>query len=134
MDYFLPYNLHIGNITQQSLPYSELVMIFFRILDSQGEVILVLLQLSAAFNTIDHHLLLTRLRTYFNFIETVLQWFSSYLLDRFQQVTISDFTSSPQCLQNGVPQGSILGPLLFTLYLGLLQDVILTHDLNSMTS
>ena len=63
----------------------------FRILDSQGEVILVLLDLSAAVDTIDHHLLLTRIRTYFNFTETVLQWFSSYLLDRFQQVTISDY-------------------------------------------
>ena len=50
-----------------------------RTLDSQGEVILVLLDLSAAFDTIDHHLLLTRLRTYFNFTETVLQWFSSLL-------------------------------------------------------
>ena len=103
-----------------------------RTLDSQGEVILVLLDLSAAFDTIDHHLLLTRLRTYFNFTETVLQWFSSYLLDRFQQVTISDSTSSPRCLEYGVPQGSILGPLLFILYLAPLQDVILTHDLNCM--
>ena len=103
-----------------------------RTLDSQGEVILVLLDLSAAFDTIDHHLLLTRLRTYFNFTETVLQWFSSYLLDRFQQLTISDSTSSPRCLEYGVPQGSILGPLLFTLYMAPLQDVILTHDLNCM--
>lgn len=104
----------------------------FGILDSQREVILVLLDLSAAFDTIDHHLLLTRLRTYFNFTEIVLQWFSSYLLDRFQQVTISDSTSSPRCLEYEVPQGSILGPLLFTLYLAPLQDVILTHDLNCM--
>ena len=99
-----------------------------RILDSQGEVILVLLDLSAAFDTIDHHILLTRLRAYFNFTETVLQWFSSYLLDRSQQVIISDSTSSPRCLEYGVPQGSILGPLLFTLYLVPLQDVILSHD------
>ena len=80
----------------------------------------------------DHHILLTRLRTYFNFTETVLQWFSSYLLDRSQQVIISDSTSSPRCLEYGVPQGSILGPLLFTLYLAPLQDVILSHDLNCM--
>lgn len=134
MDYFLPYNLPIGNITQRSLPYvySGLVIIFFRILDSQGEVILVLLDLYQQFDTIDHHLLLTRLRTYLNFTETVLQWFSSYILDRFQQVTISDSTSSPRCLEYGVPQGSILDPLLFTLYLAPLQDVILTHDLNCM--
>ena len=103
-----------------------------RILDTQGEVILVLLDLSAAFDTIDHHILLTRLHTYFNFTESVLQWFSSYLLDRSQQVIISDSTCSPRCLEYGVPQGSILGPLLFTLYLALLQDVILTHDLNCM--
>ena len=103
-----------------------------RILDSQGKVILVLLYLSAAFDTIDHHILLTRLRTYFNFTETVLQWFSSYLMDRSQQVIISDSKSSPRCLEYGEPQGSILGPLLFTLYLAPLQDVILTHDLNCM--
>ena len=84
------------------------------------------------FDTIDHHLLLTRLCTYLNFTETVLQRFSSYLLVRFQQVTISDSTSSPRCLEYGVPQGSILGPLLFTLCLAPLQDVILTHDLNCM--
>lgn len=45
---------------------------------------------------------------------------------------ISDSTSSPRCLEYGVPQGSILGPLLFTLYLAPLQDVILTRDLNCM--
>ena len=67
-----------------------------------------------------------------NFTETVFQWFSSYLLDRSRQVIISDSTSSPRCLEYGVPQGLILGPLLFTLYLAPLQDVILSHDLNCM--
>ena len=53
-------------------------------LDSNGEVILVLLDLSAAFDTLDHQILLARTRKYFNFTETALKWFSSYLLGRYQ--------------------------------------------------
>ena len=101
-------------------------------LDSNGEVILVLLDLSAAFDTLDHQILLARLRKYFNFTETALKWFSSYLLGRSQRVSIADATSPPRCLEYGVPQGSILGPLLFTLYMAPLQDVIRSHGLDSM--
>ena len=101
-------------------------------LDSNGEVILVLLDLSAAFNTLDHQILLPRLRKYFNFTETALKWFSSYLLGRSQRVSTADATSPPRCLEYGIPQGSILGPLLFTLYMAPLQDVIRSHSLDSM--
>ena len=72
-------------------------------LDSSGEVILVLLDLSAAFDTLDHQILLTRLRKYFNFTETALKWFSCYLLGRSQRVSIEDATSPPRCLEYGVP-------------------------------
>ena len=101
-------------------------------LDSNGEVILVLLDLSAAFDTLDHQILLARLRKYFNFTETALKWFSSYLLGRSQRVSIADATSPPRCLEYGVPQGSILGPLLFSLYMAPLQNVIRSHGLDSM--
>ena len=62
-------------------------------LDSNSEVILVLLDLSAAFDTLDHQILLARLRKYFNFTETALKWFSSYLLGRSQRVSIAEATS-----------------------------------------
>ena len=73
-------------------------------LDTNGEVILVLIDLSAAFDTLDHQILLARLRKYFNFTETALKWFSSYLLGRSQRVSIADATSPPRCLEYGVPQ------------------------------
>ena len=81
-----------------------------------------MLDLSAAFDTLDHTLLVESLRSYFGFSGTTLQWFSSYLHVRTQRVIIGDTISSPRYLEFGVPQGSILGPLLFTLYIIPLQD------------
>ena len=88
-------------------------------LDSHSEVVLVMLDLSAVFDTLDHTLLVERLRSYFGFSGTALQWFSSYLHGRSQRVIIGDTISSPRYLEFGVPQGSILGPyyLLFVLHL-----------------
>ena len=88
-------------------------------LDSHNEVVLVMLDLSAVFDTLDHTLLVERLRSYFGFSGTALQWFSSYLHGRSQRVIIGDTISSPRYLEFGVPQGSILGPyyLLFVLHL-----------------
>ena len=101
-------------------------------LDSHNEVVLVMLVLSAAFDTLDHTLLDERLRSYFGFSGTALQWFSSYLHGLSQRVIIGDAISSPTYLEFGVPQGSILGPLLFTLYIAPLQDVIQAYNLNCM--
>ena len=92
----------------------------------------MLLDLSAASDALDHQILLARLRKYFNFPETALKWFSSYLLGRSQRVSIADATSPPRCLEYGVPQGSILGLLRFILYMAPLQDVIHSHGLDSM--
>ena len=99
-------------------------------LESRSDVVLVLLDLSAAFDTLDHTILIERLRSYFNFSGTALQWFASYLHGRFQRVIIGDCISSPRYLECtcGVPQVSILGPLLFTLYISALQDVIHTYE------
>ena len=77
---------------------------------------LVLLDLSAAFDTIDHQILLTRLRTFFGFSGTALSLIESYLCNRFQHVTIDNQSSAPLPITTGVPQGSVLGPLLFSLY------------------
>ena len=91
-----------------------------------------MLDLSAAFVTLDHTLLVERLRSYFGFSGTALQWFSSYLHSRSQRVIIGDTISLPKYLGFGVPQGSILRPLLFTLYIAPLRDVIQAYNLNCM--
>ena len=86
----------------------------------------------AAFDTLDHDILLSRLHLYFGFKGTALNWFTSYLRGRTQRVNIAGSSSSPRNLHYGVPQGSILGPLLFTLYIAPLQDVIATFNLQCM--
>ena len=101
-------------------------------IDSRRDAILILLDLSAAFDTLDHNILIKRLNSYFGFSGSVLQWFSSYIKDRGQSVVIGDVISSPQKLDYGIPQGSIVGPLLFTLYTAPLQQVILRHNLECM--
>lgn len=77
---------------------------------------LVLLDLSAAFDTIDHGILLARLSSSFGITGSALSLLSSYLTNRTQSVSINGHSSLPSPMQTGVPQGSVLGPLLFTLY------------------
>jgi hypothetical protein len=91
---------------------------------NKGHVsILVLLDMSSAFDTVDHEILIQRLETKFGFKDTVLAWFSSYLNGRQQRVLVNDSLSDIFELNCGVPQGSCLGPLLFTLYAGELFDI-----------
>ena len=77
---------------------------------------LILLDLSAAFDTIDHKILLNRLSTSFGISNSALSLLTSYLSSRTQAVLIGNASSSTLPLSRGVPQGSVLGPLLFTLY------------------
>ena len=77
---------------------------------------LVLLDLSAAFDTIDHQILIARLNSIFGISGSALSLLTSYLLDRTQFVSVNSINSSQSKLLTGVPQGSVLGPLLFTLY------------------
>ena len=97
-------------------------------LDSGQHVILVLLDLSAAFDTIDHKILFSRL-THLGIQGTALMWLTSHLTDRYQSVVINGHSSHSTPLQFGVPQGSVLGPLLFTLYTTPLGQIIRHHDL-----
>lgn len=103
-----------------------------RAIDSKKEVLLVLLDLSAAFDTIDHDILISRLTTQFGFSGTVLKWFKSYLHNRTQKVVIGNAESELQPVTSGVPQGSVLGPLLFVLYVAPLQDIIISHGFDCM--
>ena len=91
--------------------------------DSGHVSILSLLDLSAAFDTIDHDILIRRLHSTFGCSGTVLGWFTSYLSFRSQSVLVGH-ASTPSALKCGVPQGSVLGPLLFTLYTQSLSAVI----------
>ena len=85
---------------------------------------LTLLDLSAAFDTIDHSILLNRLRKCFGISDVVYKWLKSYLSDRTQVIKLGNTHSDPQLLSFGVPQGSVLGPLLFSLYTTPLSQII----------
>ena len=97
--------------------------------DDKKVSILALLDLSAAFDTIDHKLLIQRLKCDFGLRDNVLNWFKTYLEDRTQSVKINDIYSSEVSLPFGVPQGSVLGPLLYTLYTVPLGNIIRKHNL-----
>ena len=85
-------------------------------MERKGVTILLLLDLSSAFDTIDHKVLITRLHNILGVDNIPLAWFESYLSDRSQCVYINGSFSSLQHLSYGVPQGSVLGPLLFSIY------------------
>ena len=78
--------------------------------------LLNLLDLSAAFDTIDHDILLHRLENVFGIQNSVLSFFRFYFTERKQMVSISGYSSNPFTLLHGVPQGLVLGPILFLLY------------------
>ena len=90
----------------------------------------VLLDLSAAFDTIDHQILLQRLEHFIGIKGTALKWFKSYLSDRFQFVNVNDKCSMQTKVRHGVPQGSVLGPILFSLYMLPLGNIIRNHSIN----
>ena len=78
---------------------------------------LVLLDVSEAFVTTDHQILIQRLEQLISIKGTALNWFKSYFSDRFQYVQINDESSVHTKVNHGVPQGSVHSPILFSLYM-----------------
>jgi hypothetical protein len=101
-----------------------------RAADKQQVCALVLLDLSAAFDTVDHTILLSRLSSDFGISGTPLSWVESYLTDRYQQVIINGSMSNLNELKCGVPQGSVLGPLLFVRYCQPIANIIRKYGIN----
>ena len=91
--------------------------------------VLALLDFSSEFDTIDHTILVHRLHTDFGFTDTVLQWFSSYLTDRTHYVSLCNHCSDFAPVHSDVPQGSVLGPILFTMYIKPLSAIIDSHSI-----
>ena len=93
-------------------------------IDKKENVLLLLLDLSAAFDTINHDLLLKKLTRTYGIRKTAIKWLESYLRNRTFKVTVNNSTSSECVLEIGVPQGSILGPLLFIMYTKDLEKIV----------
>ena len=98
-------------------------------LDRNEATVLVMLDLSAAFDTIDHHTLLCRLEQHFGIIGKPLQWMKSYLNDRYQTVCIGGELSKPVHMTFSVPQGSVLGPKNYIMYTKPVGAICRKHNL-----
>ena len=98
-------------------------------LDRNEVTILVMLDLSAAFDTIDHETLLQRLETDFGITGKPLEWMTSYLTDRYQTVTVKGEHSNPVHMKYSVPQGSVLGPKNYIMYTKPVGSICRDHGL-----
>ena len=98
-------------------------------IDNKKSVILLSLDLAAAFDTVDHSVLLSRLTSSHGLRGAVLAWFRSYLASRKQYVRVEGCTSSFRSLDQGVPQGSVLGPLLYSMCTSPIAKIISRYGL-----
>ena len=96
-------------------------------MDAQKVTLVALLDLSAAFDTVRHDILLDRLRSRLRVTDQAYKWFTSYLSDRTQRVAGNGGLSDSFPLAQGVLRGSCLGPLLLTVYTRELFDIVGRH-------
>ena len=116
-----------GHSTETAL--LKVVNDLFLSLNKGNISVLALFDFSSAFDTIDYPIHAHRLHTDFGLTDTVLQWFSSYLTDRTHYVSLSNQCSAFVPVHSGVPQGSVLGPILFTMYTKPLSAIIDSHSI-----
>ena len=90
---------------------------------------LLLLDPSAAFDTVDHDILLTRLHSKYSISGIALEWFRSYLTNRSQFAIIEGCRSQSPELKCGVPRGSFLRPILYVLYTAPLANILRFHEM-----
>ena len=101
--------------------------------DNQSLTLIVLLDLSAAFDTVNHSKIVNILQSRFNITDEPLALLSSYLKDRSQKVSINKILSSQTFLHHGVPQGSCIGPIAYLIYTSAISDIITRYNINIMS-
>jgi hypothetical protein len=114
------YRRNHGVETAMVKMYSDLL----KAVDQQQVCVVVMMDLSAAFDTVDIPIMINILKQDFNISGTPLSWFESYLTDRTMRVVVNNSSSRSSQLHFGVPQGSCAGPVLFTLYVAALNRVV----------
>ena len=134
-DYLLEYNLFDPSQSAYRPHHSvETLLInvssfILQEMDSGSVTAMVLLDLSSAFDTVDHDILVNTLES-LGIQGQALEWFKSYLSCHTQSVILNGFTSSSRPLGCGVPQGSVGGPTLFSIYLTGLQKIFQRHSVH----
>lgn len=98
--------------------------------DAGSQSLLILLNLTAAFDIVDHTILLERLHTSTGLSDRALQWFQSYLSDRTEYVSLGGRKSRSLPVTSGIPQGSVLGPIVFIIYMLPVGRVISKHGIS----